>query len=96
MPVLHSYLTIGTDQLLAVPERSQWLLEMCEKTLADDDCGEDAHAHAAKLFEVFILQCIGRVNNFIPAILQLSLNRLKKNPEDDLRVQLLIVRYFFV
>lgn len=97
MPVLHLYLTVGTEQLLAVPERTQWLLEMCEKTLADDEADEDTHAHAAKLFEVFILQCSGRVDNFIPAILQLVLNRLQKNVKDELRAQLLIVnKYFFV
>lgn len=96
MPVLHSYLTVGTENFLAVPERIRWLLEMCEKTLLDDDCGDYSQENACKLFEVFILQCIGRVDNYIPSILQLVLNLLQTKKRNDLRIQLIIVKFNYI
>lgn len=67
---------------------------MCEKTLHDPEAGDEAHIHAVKLFEVFILQCHGRVDQFVPGILQLTLNRLQQplgQGLGDLKTQLLVV-----
>lgn len=63
MPVLHLFITVDIDAFLSAPRRAQLLLEMCEKTLADADCGDDAHANAVKCFELLILQC-GASNRF--------------------------------
>uniref|UniRef100_A0A915DG54 Importin N-terminal domain-containing protein n=1 Tax=Ditylenchus dipsaci TaxID=166011 RepID=A0A915DG54_9BILA len=94
MPAIHNFLTIDTEAFLSVPTRAQWLLEMCEKTLQDKEAGEEAQIHAAKLFEVFIIQCQGRAEHFLPGILQLSLNCLQGAEQEnatDLRSQILVV-----
>lgn len=91
MPALHLFLTVDTAAFLEVPQRAQRLLEMCEKTLNDEEGDEDLHMHVAKLFEVFLIQCNGHVDSYVLNVLQLTLNRLKKPCEKDLFVQLLVV-----
>jgi hypothetical protein len=95
MNCLHSYLTVDTEKFLSVPERSVWMLEMCEATLKNFDLDAEAHVHAAKLLECFILQCPGRVNDFIPNILQVTMNRLQaghfEETNNELVPQLLVV-----
>uniref|UniRef100_A0A7E4UV58 Importin N-terminal domain-containing protein n=1 Tax=Panagrellus redivivus TaxID=6233 RepID=A0A7E4UV58_PANRE len=93
---LHSYLVVDTDKFLSVPERALWLLEMCEGTLTNFEHDMSVHVNAAKLLEVFILQCRGRVDNYLPNILQVTMNRLNaghfdKNVNNELVPQLLVV-----
>uniref|UniRef100_A0A914H6Q5 Importin N-terminal domain-containing protein n=1 Tax=Globodera rostochiensis TaxID=31243 RepID=A0A914H6Q5_GLORO len=98
VPVLYAFLTNDTDNFLAVSERAQHFLAMCEKALNDDgenSCDERTKAHAVKMLEVFLLQCRGRANHFIPDILRLVFNHLQKEPANenklgDLKTQLLI------
>ena len=63
-----------------------------EKVLLDDSesAGEDAECHAAKLVEVLILQCRHRIQNAIPSLLQLALERLSRYYTNKI-VQILIV-----
>jgi hypothetical protein len=82
MPVFHAFVTIDTDNFLAIPDRVQKLLSMCEKTLNDSECDENTKAHAAKMLEVFILQCNTRVSPMIPSILNLMFSQLRK-PIDE-------------
>lgn len=96
LPALHTYLVVDTEAFLSAPERSQWLLEMCEKTMQDLDSegGEEDHVHAAKLLECFMLQCQGRVDQYILPIMQLVMNRFQHKFEESLeslRPQLLVV-----
>jgi hypothetical protein len=95
MSCLHSYLTVDTEKFLSVPERSVWMLEMCEASLTNFELEPDAHIHAAKLLECFILQCPGRINQFIPNILQVTMNRLHaghfEDTNNELVPQLLVV-----
>ncbi|KAL3110544.1 hypothetical protein niasHT_020015 [Heterodera trifolii] len=97
-PVLHAFLTNDTDNFLSVFDRVQHFLAMCEKTLNDegeDGCDESTKAHAAKMLEVFVLQCQGRASHFIPDILRLVFNQLQKESADlklgQLKPQLLII-----
>uniref|UniRef100_A0A183BZY4 Importin N-terminal domain-containing protein n=1 Tax=Globodera pallida TaxID=36090 RepID=A0A183BZY4_GLOPA len=98
VPVLYAFLTNDTDNFLAVSERARHFMAMCEKTLNDDgenSCDERTKAHAVKMLEVFLLQCQGRANHFIPDILRLVFNHLQKestneNKLGDLKTQLLI------
>jgi hypothetical protein len=82
MPVLHAFLTVDTNNFLASTERVQKLLSICEKTLSDTQCDENTKSHAAKMFEVFILQCQSHVNHLIPNILHLVFNQLQQ-PNDE-------------
>ncbi|KAF7637161.1 Importin N-terminal domain-containing protein [Meloidogyne graminicola] len=99
MPVLHSFLTVGTETFMASQERIQMLLSMCEKTVCDNECDELGKAHAAKMLEVFVLQSQGHVNSCLAHIIRLVLTQLQnpikeENSIDQYRPQLLMVSKF--
>jgi hypothetical protein len=79
MPTLHNYVTVDTDAFLSDPNRLIALCSVIKKVLLDDDdVGEDAESHAAKLIEVLILQCRNKIQNVIPNLLLLALERLNR------------------
>uniref|UniRef100_A0A2K6QYS1 Exportin-1/Importin-beta-like domain-containing protein n=1 Tax=Rhinopithecus roxellana TaxID=61622 RepID=A0A2K6QYS1_RHIRO len=59
MPFLHNDVTVDTDTLLSDTHYLEMIHSLCKKVLTEV-AGEDAECHAAKLFEVIILQCKGR------------------------------------
>uniref|UniRef100_A0A8C6MDQ8 Importin 8 n=1 Tax=Nothobranchius furzeri TaxID=105023 RepID=A0A8C6MDQ8_NOTFU len=76
MPLLHNYITVDTDMLLANSKHLEVIYNMCKKVLSVD-AGEDAECHAAKLLEVIILQCRGRgIDQCIPLFVEAVLERL--------------------
>lgn len=78
MPLLHNYVTVDTDTLLSNPKHLEIIYTMCKKVLTSD-AGEDAECHAAKLLEVIILQCRGRViDQCIPLFVEAVLERLTR------------------
>lgn len=57
------------------------------------DCAEDDECHAAKLLEVIVLQCQGRINQCLSSIIQLVVERLLREVKTaELRTMLLQVR----
>lgn len=81
MPALHNYITVDTKAFLEDPNRLLAVCSVIKKVLVDDsaEVGEDAESHAAKLIEVLILQCRHHIQNVIPSLLQLALERLSKS-----------------
>ena len=77
MPCLHNYLTVDTEQFLTSPRNLEILYMMCSKVLKSG-CGEDQESHAAKLLECIVIQCQGRVDAYLPKILEPALERLTK------------------
>ncbi|VVC45335.1 Armadillo-type fold,Armadillo-like helical,Importin-beta, N-terminal domain [Cinara cedri] len=77
MPCLHNYVTIGTDTFISHESNIGIIFEMCKKIL-ETDAGEEAECHAAKLLEVILLQCKGRIDQCILPIVDVALNRLLK------------------
>ncbi|KAL5234872.1 hypothetical protein ACI65C_002282 [Semiaphis heraclei] len=75
MPCLHNYVTIGMDTLIKNENFMLIIYSMC-KTVLSSESGEEAECHAAKLFEVIILQCKGRIDHCIPSIVEVVLQRL--------------------
>ncbi|XP_025836941.1 importin-7 [Agrilus planipennis] len=75
MPALHNYVTVCTDAFLADEKRLLAIYNMCKEVMSKD-CGEDPESHAAKLLEVVILQCHGRIDQAIPMIVELAATRL--------------------
>lgn len=49
------------------------------------DAGDDDQLHAAKLLEILLLQCHGMINEAVPAIVLLALERLTKAFEDGIK-----------
>lgn len=77
MPVLHNFVTVDTASLLTNPQNVEIIFDMCNRTLKGD-AGEDAESHAAKLLEVIILQCRGKIDECIPPFVHAALSRLTK------------------
>lgn len=76
MPTLYNYITVDTNAFLSNQNHVLALFNMCKKVLTNTDVTEEAECNAAKLLEVIILQCRGRVNECIPIFVELVLGRL--------------------
>lgn len=94
MPTLHNYITVDPDAFLSDPNRLLAVCAIIKKVLLDSpDAGEDAESHAAKLIEVLILQYRNKIQNVIPSLLQLALERLnRKINTSELRTMCLQVQ----
>lgn len=91
MPALHNYITVDTDAFLSNEAHVMAMFEMC-KTILTQDCSEDDECHAAKLLEVLVLQCQGRINTSLVSIIQLVVERLLREVKTtELRTMLLQV-----
>lgn len=75
MPTIHNYITVDTDAFLSDEKRLLAVYNMC-KEIFTKDCGEDPESHAAKLLEVMLLQCRGRIDNAAPILVELAATRL--------------------
>lgn len=76
MPSLYNYVTVDTNAFLSNQNHVLALFNMCKKVLTSTDVTEESECNAAKLLEVIILQCRGRVNECIPTFVELVLGRL--------------------
>ncbi|XP_066600372.1 importin-7 [Prorops nasuta] len=77
MPALHNYITVDTPAFLSNENHILAMFNMCKAVLTGD-AGEDPECHAAKLLEVIILQCKGHIDQCIPSLVQLVLERLMR------------------
>lgn len=75
MAPLHNYITIDTDAFLSNEQRLLVIYNMCKEVLSRD-LGEDLESHAAKLLEVVLLQCRGRIDSAAPLLVELAAGRL--------------------
>jgi hypothetical protein len=78
MPSLYNYITVDTTTFLSSPDYIMAMFEMCKAILNSTTTTEEAECHAAKLLEVIILQCKGRVDQCIPSFVELALARLTR------------------
>lgn len=78
MPALHNFVTVDTEAFLANPNHLLAVFNMCKALMTGGDPGEDPECHAAKLLEVIILQCRGRIDDAVPSIVELALTRLTR------------------
>lgn len=76
MPTLYNYITVDTNAFLSNQNYVLALFNMCKKVLTSNEVTEEAECNAAKLLEVIILQCRGRVNECIPTFVELAFSRL--------------------
>ncbi|XP_024936416.1 importin-7 isoform X2 [Cephus cinctus] len=77
MPALHNYITVDTPAFLSNTNHILAMFDMC-KAILTGEAGEDPECHAAKLLEVIILQCKGHIDQCIPSLVQLVLERLTR------------------
>lgn len=74
MPSLHNYIVVDTDGFLADEKRLLAIYNMCKEILSKD-YGEDPESHAAKLLEVILLQCRGRIDAAATLLVELAASR---------------------
>lgn len=77
MPALHNYITVDPKGFSSNPKHLEIIYDMCKSVLTGDG-GEDAECHAAKLFEVILLQYKGQVDSVIPSFVEVALERLTR------------------
>ncbi|CAH0383093.1 unnamed protein product [Bemisia tabaci] len=77
MPSLHNYITVDTQAFLSNEIYLLAMFNICKSVLSSD-AGEDPECHAAKLLEVIILQCKGKIDQCIPSFVELVLQRLMR------------------
>ena len=76
MPTLYNYVTVDTNAFLSNQNHVIAMFNMAKKVLTSTEVTEESECNAAKLLEVIILQCRGRVNEFIPPFVELMFGRL--------------------
>lgn len=92
MVCLYNYATKDPAGFLSDPSRLEKLCTMCEHVLANDEAGEDAECHAAKLLEVLVLTYKGQINQYVPAIMEVVFRKLFSNVVlSELKTQLILV-----
>jgi hypothetical protein len=77
VPALHNFITVDTAGFLSNPQNVQAVYNMCEKILQEDS-GDDPQCHACKILEVILLQCQGHVDDVLPQIIKVALERVTK------------------
>ncbi|XP_076030766.1 importin-7 msk isoform X2 [Oratosquilla oratoria] len=91
MPALHNYICVDTEAFLSNEGHVAAVFDMC-KTILTADVAEDDECHAAKLLEVLVLQCRGRINQCLGSIIQVVVERLTREVKTtELRTMLLQV-----
>lgn len=91
MSVVFNYIRVDNEGFLSNPKHVEIVIAMA-KTMLTDDPGEDPQTYACKLLEVMLLECKGRIDQYIPSVLEGPLARLTKNIMDpDLRYALVLV-----
>uniref|UniRef100_A0A2H1WJJ8 SFRICE_011739 n=1 Tax=Spodoptera frugiperda TaxID=7108 RepID=A0A2H1WJJ8_SPOFR len=91
MPVLHNYITVDTNAFLSNENHILAMFNMA-KAVLNSDAEDESEIYAAKLLEVMVLQCSGKIDNCLPSFVELVLNRLtRKVNTSELRTMLLQV-----
>ncbi|XP_053624286.1 importin-7 [Plodia interpunctella] len=91
MPVLHNYITVDTNAFLSNENHILAMFNMA-KAVLNSDAEDESEIIAAKLLEVMVLQCSGKIDNCLPSFVELVLNRLtRKVKTSELRTMLLQV-----
>lgn len=79
VPSLYNFITMDTKAFLSNDSHVLAVLDMCRASMSNGD--EEFELQAAKLLEVMILQCYGRINGWVPSIMQIALVRLSQSIE---------------
>ncbi|CAI8028552.1 Importin-7 [Geodia barretti] len=95
MGVIYNYVRVDTDVFLSNPKHLEIVVTMCKKVLTTG-CGEDVQTNACKLLEVVVIQCQGRIDAYIPSIMEVCLERLTRESKTvDMRRMCLQVQCSF-
>jgi hypothetical protein len=77
MSVLYNLVRVDTDTFLSDPKHLEIIVSMC-KTILTSECGEDMQTNACKLLEVIVIQCQGKMDAYVPSVMEVCLERLTR------------------
>lgn len=83
MPALHNFMTVDPVTFVSNQNHILAIYNMCKSILNNNDVGEDAQTHAAKLLECLILQFKGQIDQCIQPVVELVLTRLTRDIKTD-------------
>ena len=84
-PFLYNLLSVGFGKGVGVPEKAPAAIFAMCKAIWESDKGEDALWHAGRMFENFMLWGMGKVDQFVPAIIGLAITELLKVGETAIK-----------
>ncbi|KOB51922.1 Importin-7 [Operophtera brumata] len=91
MPVLHNYITVDTNAFVSNKNHILAIFNMVKIVLTAKN-EDESEMFAAKLLEVMVLQCSGKIDNCLPSIVELVHNRVTRKVKTmELRAMLLQV-----
>ncbi|XP_052745719.1 importin-7-like [Bicyclus anynana] len=91
MPALHNYITVDTNAFLSNENHVLAMFNMAKGALTCTEEDQD-EVYAAKLLEVIVLQCSGKIDNCLYSFVELVLGRLtRKVTTTELKAMLLQV-----
>jgi len=73
---LDNYISRGNDVFLSNPDYLKMILSMYHKLMGDTGVEEIDAGEGAQLIEVVLQHCRGRIDEFVPGILELAIKRL--------------------
>lgn len=83
MPALHNFITVDPATFISNQNHVLAIYNMCKSILNNNDVGEDAQTHAAKLLECLVLQFRGQIDQCIQPFVELVLTRLTRDVKTD-------------
>ncbi|XP_019855725.1 PREDICTED: importin-7-like [Amphimedon queenslandica] len=91
MGVIYNFIRVDPDNFISNQRHIEIVISMA-KTVLTKESGEEPQTSACKLLEVLLLECRGKIDQFIPNILECPLERLTKKIQDpDLRYACILV-----
>jgi hypothetical protein len=88
---LDNYISLGTEYFLSKPEYLDTIFKVCKLVLTSENVAELDASEGAKLIEVVLQHCRGRVDHYLLPFLEISLMRLPTAKKTFFKILLLEV-----
>jgi hypothetical protein len=79
MPTFFNYITVDPMAFLSNPSYMEMIFNMCRMVILSDELTEDAESHAAKLFEVLLIQYKGLIDHAVLPIVNVVVTRMQRD-----------------
>jgi len=90
-PFLYNLISVGFGNGVGVPEKAPAAIFAMCKAIWESDKGEDAMWHVGRLLENFMCWGMGKVDQFVPAIIVMAITELMKTGDAAIKSNILRV-----
>lgn len=84
-PFMYNLIKCGLGSGAGVPEKAPAAIFAMCKAMFESDKGEDVWWHAGRMLENFMIWSIGKVDQYVPAIIGLAITKLLQTGEDAIK-----------